>query len=175
MPPAVVFVEEDSQIQTYHHPAYEEEDWPGGENWEDDLIEPGRLVNVGQGVTQFVPFDMPHPGILYPKRRRRKKKKKGTSTPPPPPPPEPSQSPAPIDWEDWEELCQAAPPQPPPPPPQILPWEPEEDWEAEIAAYHQEPQISPWEPEEDWEAEIAAYYAAYHQREDWDAEIAVSQ
>jgi hypothetical protein len=89
------------------------------------------MVYVGQGQAVFNRIDEPHPGMMWPKRRKnkkKKKKKKGTSTPPPPPP---SLTPAPIDWSDWEELCQAAPPVPAPPvpapPPEI--WEPE-DWNA---------------------------------------------
>ena len=165
MPPAVVFLELDVEL----HRTYEDE-WPGatgGENWDEELLIPGRMVYVGQGQMQFVRIDEPDPGMMWPKRRK-KKKKKGSSTPPPPPPPV-RQSPAPI---DWEEVCQAAPPLPPPP---VIweaedweaeidpPWQPE-DWEAEIAA-------SQWEPE-DWEAEIAA---SQWQPEDWEAEIAASQ
>jgi hypothetical protein len=90
MPPAVVFVEEDSQVHSYRRD--DDDDWPGGESWEDKLIQPGRLVNVGQGQIVFTPFDMPHPGILYPKRRRKNKKKKKGTTTPPPPPPEPTPS-----------------------------------------------------------------------------------
>jgi hypothetical protein len=155
MPPAVVFVEQDSQLQSYHRPTYD--DWPtGGENWDEELLVPGRMVYIGQGVSQFLPFDQPHPGVMWPKRKKKKKK---TSQPPPPP-----VTPAPIDWSDWEELCQAAPPVPAPPVPAPLPsWEPE-DWDAEIAA-------SQWEPE-DWDAEIAA---SQWEPEDWDAEIAASQ
>jgi hypothetical protein len=154
MPPAVVFFE-DPEVHTFDR-TYD--DWPGavgGENWEEELLIPGRMVYVGQGVSQFTRIDEPDPGVMFPKRRR-KKKKKGTSTPPPPPPPAPALTPAPIDWEDWEELCQAAPPLPPLPPPEI--WEPE-DWDAEIAA-------SQWEPE-DWDAEIAA---SQWEPEDWESE-----
>ena len=160
MPPAVVFLEEDSQLQEFY--GRDDDGLPsGGENWDDELLTPGRMVYMGQGVSQFLPFDQPTPGLLYPKRRKKKKKKKATSPQlPPPPEPEPAPlSPAPIDWEDWEELCQFGPPPPPP----AVPWEPE-DWDAEIAA-------SQWQPE-DWEAEIAA---SQWQPEDWDAEIAASQ
>jgi hypothetical protein len=149
MPPAVVFLELDVEVQTFHQ-SYEDE-WAGavgGENWDEELLIPGRMVYVGQGQMQFVRIDEPAPGMMWPKRK--KKKKKGTRQPSLPPPP-PSLTPAPIDWEDWEELCQAAPPVPA--------WEPE-DWEAEIAA-------SQWEPE-DWEAEIAA---SQWQPEDWEPEI----
>jgi hypothetical protein len=149
MPPAVVFIEEDHQLHTFDR-TYD--DWPtGGENWDEELLIPGRMVYVGQGVSQFTRIDEPDPGMMFPKRRK-KNKKKGTPQPLPPPPP--SLTPAPIDWEDWEELCQAAPPVPPP-----AIWEPE-DWDAEIAA-------SQWEPE-DWDAEIAA---SQWEPEDWDAEI----
>jgi hypothetical protein len=156
MPPAVIFLESDFDVQAYHYPTYEELP-TGGENWDEELVVPGRLFYVGQGQMQFLPFDQPAPGLMF--RKRRKKKKKRSSSPPPPPPPAPV-SPAPIDWEDWEELCQAAPPLPAPLP---TPWEPE-DWDAEIAA-------SQWEPE-DWDAEIAA---SQWEPEDWDAEISASQ
>jgi hypothetical protein len=158
MPPAVVFFE-DPEVQSFDRPDYD--GWPmatGGENWDEELLIPGRMVYIGQGQMQYTFLDEPAPGVLYPKRRRKKKKR--TSPQPPPPAPAPV-SPAPIDWSDWEELCQAAPPVPPPPPPEI--WEPE-DWNAEIAA-------SQWEPE-DWDAEIAA---SQWEPEDWDAEIAASQ
>jgi hypothetical protein len=161
MPPAVNFLEEDSQLYIFNR---RDDDWPGavgGENWDEELLVPGRMVYIGQGVSQFLPFDQPAPGMMFPKRRRNKKKK-SRSTPPPPP----SLTPAPIDWSDWEELCQAAPPLPPAPPVPAPPpeiWEPE-DWDAEIAA-------SQWEPE-DWDAEIAA---SQWEPEDWDAEIAASQ
>ena len=172
MPPAVVFIQDDSEIQQFREREMWEDLPTGGENWDEELLVPGRMVYIGQGVSQFLPFDQPAPGVLYPKRR--KKKKKGPSTPPPPPPA--TLTPAPIDWSDWEELCQAAPPVlPPPPPPEI--WEPE-DWDAEIAASQWEPEdwdaeiaASQWEPE-DWDAEIAA---SQWQPEDWDAEIAASQ
>jgi hypothetical protein len=121
----------------------------GGENWDEELLLPGRMVYVGQGVSQFTHFDEPAPGLLYPKK---KKKKRTTPQLPPPSAPAPL-SPAPIDWSDWEELCQFGPPP--------APWEPE-DWEAEICP--------PWQPE-DWEAEISPPW----QPEDWDAEIAASQ
>jgi hypothetical protein len=165
LPPAVVFVETDSQIQSYHR----NDDWPsgesweeelpsGGENWDEELLIPGRLVYVGQGQSQFVRADEPHPGMLWPKRRNKRSKKKKRSPQPPPP----SSSPAPIDWDDWEELCQEAPPVPAPPPPPPPPAEQSEE---------EEP--SPSEPE-DWEDEIACYHAAYnHQPEDWEAEMAL--
>jgi hypothetical protein len=166
MPPAVVFIEEDPEVQAFR----QRDDWPtGGENWDEELLIPGRMVYIGQGQAQFLPFDQPAPGILYPKRKKKKKK----TSQPPPPPPAPVTEPAPIDWSDWEELCQAAPPVLPPP--EI--WEPE-DWDAEIAASQWEPEdwdaeiaASQWEPE-DWDAEIAA---SQWEPEDWDAEISASQ
>jgi hypothetical protein len=173
MPPAVVFVEEDHQLQ-HAYQRDDQDDWPtSGESWDEELIQPGRLVYVGQGQAQFVRADEPHPGILWPKRKKRSKKKKKSRTPPPPPPlpPPPSLSPAPIDWDDWEELCQEAPPLPPLPPQPTeqpeeedpFPYEPE-DWEDEIACYfaafHHQP--------EDWEAEIALFH---HQPEDWEPEL----
>jgi hypothetical protein len=153
MAPAVVFQESDWEIQEFHEREMIE-DWPltTGENWEEELLVPGRMVYVGQGESQFVHFHEPAPGLLYPKRRKKKKKKR-TATPQLPPPEPAPLSPAPIDWSDWEEICQFAPLPPP--------WQPE-DWEAEISP--------PWQPE-DWDAEIAASQA----REDWDAEIAASQ
>jgi hypothetical protein len=169
MPPAVIFVEDDFEVQSYRR----DEDWPsGGENWDEELLVPGRMVYVGQGQAQFLPFDQPDPGMIYPKRRGKKKKKKRTSPQPPPPPPAPVTEPAPIDWEDWEELCQAAPPAPLPTPS----WEPE-DWDAEIAASQWQPEdweseiTPPWQPE-DWDAEIAV---SQWEPEDWDAEISASQ
>jgi hypothetical protein len=154
MPPAVVFIEEDHQLQSYHQ-RQDDDDWPtGGENWDEELLIPGRMVYVGQGQSVFNRIDEPHPGMMWPKRRKKKK----TSPQPPPPPPAPVTEPAPIDWSDWEELCQFSPL------PTPLPsWEPE-DWDAEIAA-------SQWEPE-DWDAEIAA---SQWEPEDWDAEISASQ
>ena len=158
MPPAVVFIEQDSEIQQFR----QRDDWPtGGENWDEELLVPGRMVYVGQGQTQFVRIDEPDPGMMFPKRRHKKKKRTSPQLPSPPPPA--PVSPAPIDWSDWEELCQFSPPPPPTPPVPAEIWEPE-DWDAEIAA-------SQWEPE-DWDAEIAA---SQWQPEDWDAEIAASQ
>jgi hypothetical protein len=176
MPPAVVFLEEDYQVQSYHRREDDYDDWPSGESWDEDLIEPGRLVYVGQGQSQFVRADEPHPGILYPKRRKKRGKKKKSRTPQPPPPPPPASSPAPIDWDDWEELCQEAPPVPAPlPSPPSPPAEPEEedpsasepeDWEDEIACYH----AAFHHQSEDWEAEIALFH---HQPEDWEAELSM--
>jgi hypothetical protein len=170
MPPAVVFLELDIELPAFSRPDDEEDGAVGGESWDEELLIPGRMVYVGQGQAQFVRMDEPDPGVMWPRRKKKKKKKKGTHQPSLPPPPSPSQSPAPIDWEDWEELCQAASPVPAPP---AVPWEPE-DWEAEIAASQWEPEdweaeiaASQWEPE-DWEAEIAA---SQWQPEDWDAEI----
>jgi hypothetical protein len=115
-----VFVEDDSQLQIYHRPTYE--DWPtGGENWDEELLVPGRMFYIGQGQSQFLPFDQPAPGVLYPKRKKKKKKR---TSPQPPPSPPPALTPAPIDWEDWEELCQFSPLPAPPVPP--TPWEPED-------------------------------------------------
>jgi hypothetical protein len=166
MPPAVIYYETDYEVQAFYHRP--DEDLPGGEIWDEELVDPGCMVYVGQGVSQFLRIYEVEPGVMWPKKKKKKKKKKkGTSLPPPPPAPAPALSPAPIDWEDWEELCQAAPPVPPREPEIVVPWEPE-DWEAEIAAYHTAYHHEP----EDWEAEIAAYHAAYHQREDWEAEIA---
>jgi hypothetical protein len=153
MPPAVVYIESDLEVHAFRQ--RQDDDWPtGGENWDEELLIPGRMVYVGHGQTQFLRINEVDPGMMWPKRRH-KKKKKASSTPPAPAPVR--LTPAPIDWEDWEELCQAAPPAP------LPPWEPE-DWDAEIAA-------SQWEPE-DWDAEIAA---SQWEPEDWDAEIAASQ
>jgi hypothetical protein len=149
MPPADVVVD-DWEIQVFDISEMLEEEQPPvaaaaavGEDWDEELLVPaqGRMVYVGQGQSHFTHFHEPAPGMLYPKRRRKKKKKARSSLQPPPPPPPPAAEPAPIDWSDWEELCQFGPPEPP------VPWEPE-DWEAEIAA-------SQWQPE-DWDAEIAA-------------------
>jgi hypothetical protein len=152
MPPAVVFIEEDFEIQAFDRREMPQQQLSTGEDWDSELLVPaqGRLLYVGQGQSQYTFFHQSTPGLLYPKRR---KKKKRTASPQPPPPP-PASEPAPIDWSDWEELCQTAPPTPPP-------WQPE-DWEAEIC---------PPSPREDWDAEISAS----QDREDWDAEIAASQ
>jgi hypothetical protein len=168
MPPAVVYLESD--VEAFRQYYQRHDDLPE-ENWEDELIEPGQMVYVGQGQAQYLRISEVDPGIVWPKRRRKKKKKK-SSPPSPPPAPEPAPAPpAPIDWADWEELCQAAPPPSPPTPVPEPDWEPE-DWEAEIAAYHQDPQSEdPWEPE-DWEVEIALYQTALYLREDWEAELA---
>jgi hypothetical protein len=122
-----------------------------GEDWDHELLVPaqGRLVYVGQGQCQYT-FHEPTPGLLYPKKRRKKKKKKACTPQPPPPEPEPL-PPAPIDSEDWEEIC---------PPVPHVDWQ-SEDWE----------EICPPSPREDWDAEIAASQG----KEDWDAEIAASQ
>jgi hypothetical protein len=167
MPPAVIFLESD--LEAFHRPTY---DWPSpGENWDEELVVPGRMVHVGQGQMMFLRIDEVDPGMVWPKRRRKKKKKSSPQLPPPPPPASPE--PAPIDWGDWEELCQAAPPVPPQEAEDVQPWEPE-DWDAEIAASQWEPEdwdaelASQWEPE-DWDAEIAA---SQWQPEDWDAELA---
>jgi hypothetical protein len=182
MPPAVIFLESDYEVQIYHRP---DDELPGGENWDEELLVPGGMVYVGQGQMQFLRIDEVDPGLMWPKRRPKKKKKKKTKPQlhPSPAPPSPATEPAPIDWGDWEELCQAAPPLPPSPPvpaPPPAPWEPE-DWDAEIAASQWEPEIvPPWEPE-DWDAEIAASQWEPEdvpppwQPEDWDAEIAASQ
>jgi hypothetical protein len=175
MPPAVIYHETDLEaFQQYHR-----DELP--ESWEEELVEPGRMVYVGQGQVQYLRISEVHPGIVWPQRRRKKKKKK-SSSPPSPPAPEPAPAPAPIDWGDWEELCQAAPP----PEPDYLSWEPEEvplepedlplepepdwepeDWDAELASQSEDP----LEPE-DWEEEIAIYQTALYLREDWEAELA---
>jgi hypothetical protein len=157
MPPAVIFHEQDFEVQAYHR--RDDDEWlgaVGGENWDEELA-PGRMYYVGHGQMQFLPFDHPDPGVIHPKRKKKKKKR---SSPQPPPSPPPAPEPAPIDWGDWEEICQFSPALPAPLP---TPWEPE-DWDAEIAAFQ-------WEPE-DWDAEIAA---SQWEPEDWDAEIAASQ
>jgi hypothetical protein len=177
MPPAVVYLESDSEaFQTYYQ---RHDELP--ESWEDELVEPGRMVYVGQGQVQYLRIDEVDPGILWPKRKKKKKKKKKSSPPSPTASPVPAPAPAPIDWGDWEELCQAAPP---PSEPDYLSWEPEdvplepedvplepdwepEDWDAELAS-QSEPS---WEPE-DWEAEIAVYQTALYLREDWETELA---
>ena len=175
MPPAVVYLESDLEaFRQYHQP--DDELPTGGESWDDELVDPGQMVYIGQGQAQFLRIGEVEPGLMWPKRRRKKKKKKkGTSPPPSPASPEPA-SPAPIDWGDWEELCQAAPPQSPPPPvwefpyeeltsPVSTPWQPE-DWDAELAS-QSEP---PWEPE-DWDAELASQAEDPWQPEDWEAEL----
>jgi hypothetical protein len=157
MPPAVVYLESDSEaFHQYHHQRDNDDLVTGGENWDEELVIPGRMFYMGQGHSQFLRIDEVEPGMVWPQRKKKKKKKKKRSSPPPSPAsPEPAPAPAPIDWGDWEELCQAAPPPSPPEP----------DYQPE----------TPWEPE-DWEEEIACYHAAYHhQPEDWDAEIAASQ
>jgi hypothetical protein len=185
MPPAVVFLELDIELPVYRHRADEEEDGAvGGESWDEDLLIPGRMVYVGQGQAQFVRVDEPDPGLLYPRRKKKKKKKKSQSSPPEPAPA--PASPAPIDWGDWDEICQFGPPPTPPSPvpvwefpyeglclaaPVPTPWEPE-DWEAEIAASQWvpedwEPEICPPSPREDWEPEICPPSP----REDWMAEL----
>jgi hypothetical protein len=175
MPPAVVYIESDLEVHAFRR---RDDEWPtGGENWDEELLVPGRMVYVGHGQTQFLRIDEVDPGMMWPKRKK-KKKKKGSSTPPPPPAPA-TLTPAPIDWEDWEELCQTAPPPLPTPSWEPEDWESEisppwqpEDWEAEISPPWQpedwEAEISPpWQPE-DWEVEITPPW----QPEDWDAEIA---
>jgi hypothetical protein len=165
MPPAVIYFETDLEVQCYHRP---DDDWFTGENWDEELVVPGRMVYVGQGQVQFLRIDEVDPGMVWPKRKPKKKKKKSSPQLPPLPPPAPVIEPAPIDWEDWEELCQAAPPVPPQEPEEVLPaWEPE-DWDAEIAASQWEREdVQPWEPV-DWDAEIAA---SQWQPEDWEAEL----
>jgi hypothetical protein len=135
-----VDMESDWEIQEFHEREMTE-DRPvasGGEDWDEELLVPaqGRLLYVGQGESRYTHFHEPTPGLLYPKRRKKKK----TATPQPPLPP-PAAEPAPIDWSDWEELCQFAPPPPPPAP------SPLEDWDAEISAS---------QDRQDWDAEIAA-------------------
>jgi hypothetical protein len=166
MPPAVVYLETDSEA--FHQ--YHQRDELPEENWEEELIDPGRLVYVGQGQAQYLRITEVEPGIMWPKRKKKKKKKKGTSPPPASPAPEPE--PAPIDWGDWEEICQFSPlPPSPVPAPPTTPWEPEElpwepeDWDAELASQSEE------DPE-DWESEIAIFQTALYLREDWEAELA---
>jgi hypothetical protein len=87
MPPAVIFLEEDFQVQAFSR---RDDEWlgaTGGENWEEELLIPGRMVYVGQGQMQFVRIDEPDPGLMFPKRRWKKKKR--TSPQPPPPAPAP--------------------------------------------------------------------------------------
>jgi hypothetical protein len=166
MAPAVVFLEDDWEIP--QQPPAEEREMPeeptAGEDWDSELLVPaqGRLVYVGQGQNHYTFFHQPTPGLQYPKRKRKKRGKKKASSPQPPPPPEPTPlPPAPIDWSDWEEMCQTSShwePEICPPSPR---WQPE-DWE---------PDICPPSPREDWDAEIAAS----QDKEDWDAEIAASQ
>jgi hypothetical protein len=147
MPPAHVFLEADWEIP--QEPSAEEWEMPqedrplangGGEDWEAELMVPaqGRLFYVGQGQSQYTFFHQPTPGLLYAKRKRKKRKKKASSTPQLPPPEPAPLSPTPIDWSDWEEMCQSAPPPPAPV---------GEDWE---------PEICPPSPREDWDAEISA-------------------
>jgi hypothetical protein len=122
MPPAVIYFESDFQVQAFHHRPDDEWSSPG-ENWDDEVVDPGRMVYMGQGQMMFLRIDEVEPGLMWPKRRK-KKKKKSPQLPPSPAPAPPS--PAPIDWGDWEELCQAASPPPPVPSPlpDQLPWEP---------------------------------------------------
>jgi hypothetical protein len=137
MPPADVFLEED----------WEMEDQPltAGEDWDSELLVPaqGRLVYVGQGQCHYTFFHEPTPGLLYPKRKKKRKrgKKKSTSLQSPPAPLPPPPPPAPIDWGDWEEMCQGEDWE------EICPPAPREDWDAEITAS---------QDKEDWDAEIAA-------------------
>jgi hypothetical protein len=141
MPPAVVFFEIDLEVEAYHR---REDEWPTGwENWDEELLAPGRMVYVGQGQVQFLRIDEVELGMMWPKRRKKKKKKKASSTPPPPPSAPAPASPAPIDWGDWEELCQAAPPLPPPPPPVPEIWEFPYEELCQAA-----PVPTPWEPED---------------------------
>jgi hypothetical protein len=175
MPPAVVYHESDLEaFQQYHR-----DELPTGESWEEELVEPGYMQYVGQGQMMFLRISEVEPGIVWPKRKKKKKKKKSSSSPPSPTVPESAPAPAPIDWGDWEELCQAAPPQSPPEPdylswePEEVPWEPEEvpwepeDWDAELASQSE----TPWQPE-DWEVEIAVFQTNLYLREDWETELA---
>jgi hypothetical protein len=168
MPPAVVFLELDIELPVYHHRHEDEEDGAvGGESWDEELLIPGRMVYVGQGQAQFVRVDEEDPGLLYPKRKKKKKKKKKKSHQVPPEPAPAPASPAPIDWGDWEEVCQFGPPTSLSPVPvwefpyeglsASTPWEPE-DWE---------PEICPPSPREDWEPEICPPSP----REDWMPEL----
>jgi hypothetical protein len=134
MSPADVFYE-------WEMPEEEEPLAGGGEDWDEELLVPaqGRLLYVGQGQCHYTFFHQPTPGLLYPKRKKKRKrgKKKSTSLqfPPAPLPP-----PAPIDWGDWEEMCQGEDWE------EICPPAPREDWDAEISAS---------QDKEDWDAEIA--------------------
>jgi hypothetical protein len=98
MPPAVIYLESDLEaFQQYHR-----DDWPSpGENWDEELVVPGRMVYVGQGQAQYLRIDEVEPGMMWPKRpkTKKKKKKKKSSLPPAPASPEPA-PPAPIDWGD---------------------------------------------------------------------------
>ena len=110
------------------------------------------MLYVGQGQSQYTFFHQPTPGLLWPKKKRKKRgKKKARSSLQPPPALEPE--PAPIDWDDWAELCQSTPPAP------------------TFMGKDCELEICPPSPREDWDAEIAAS----QDKEDWDAEIAASQ
>jgi hypothetical protein len=174
MPPAVIYLESDLEAFQQYYQGHDDDLATGGENWDEEVVDPGGLVYLGQGQVQFLPFDFPEPGVIWPKRKKKKKKKKkGTSPPASPASPESAPAPAPIDWGDWEELCQTAPPPSLPEPewqpetpwePEDLPWEPE-DWDAELASQSEE------DPE-DWEEEIAIYQTALYLREDWEAELA---
>ena len=167
MPPAVVFLELDIELPVLYRHDEEEDGAIGGESWDEELLIPGRMVYVGQGQAQFVRVDQEDPGMLYPRRKKKKKKNKNKKSQVPPESAPAPASPAPIDWGDWEELCQFGPPVPPPPVPV---------WEFPYEGLClSAPVPTPWEPE-DWEDEIACYHAAFHhQPEDWEAEIAASQ
>ena len=113
-------MEDDWEIP--EQPPAEEWEMPqaSGEDWDEELMVPaqGRLVHVGQGQMHYSYFQQPTPGLLWPKKKKRRKRgKKKASSSPQSPPPEPDPAPlppAPIDWSDWEELCQSAPPTPAP-------------------------------------------------------------
>ena len=75
MPPAVIYYQSDFEVQQqYHRP--DDEDLPGGEIWDEELVDPGGLVYVGQGQAQYLRVNEVHPGMVWPKRKKKKKKKK---------------------------------------------------------------------------------------------------
>jgi hypothetical protein len=71
MPPAVIYYETDYQIQAYHRPTYDD-DCLGGEIWDEELVDPGGLVYVGQGVSQFLRIYEVDPGMMWPKKKKKK-------------------------------------------------------------------------------------------------------
>jgi hypothetical protein len=75
MPPAVIYYEQDYEVQAYHHRP-DDDELPSGENWDEELVVPGQMVYIGQGQLQFLRIDEVDPGMVWPKRRKKKKKKK---------------------------------------------------------------------------------------------------
>ena len=62
MPPAVIYLETDEQIQTYHH---RPDDWTSpGESWDEELVDPGCMVYIGQGQLQFLRINEVDPGTV---------------------------------------------------------------------------------------------------------------